>query len=877
MKIVEEILKWAKDLPNWQSDAARLIWVNSELSATDEDEIYDYLREEVGLGTLADKSHPKAIPLSSSDIGSGTVHGHKVTVLSMRNMENVNAIPSTEKLEFSDQGITAIYGDNSAGKSGYSRVLKKSCHARGTADPIYPNIYKHEAGAHFARAKFDVQIGEAKPTTVEWNDGQAVPECLANIAVFDSQTARVYVDEANEVSYIPYGLDVFTKIAALCRSLRARIQSELQGIPAVPETISKLVGPTCRIKSIQQNTTWEDIVKLAPFSKDDAVREDELSKSVASYKANDPIKRSRELRIQKGRIDGLRESLLNISKELSTSAVAEAKRTTNAAASASRAAQLASQKAFSNEPLPGTGGEEWRIMFESASKFSEKAAYPNKPFPVTDSDTLCLLCQQPLGEPAKDRLRRFWEFVEADTAKIAKTKSDTLRSLRQRYDRLDVNPFSRNPQLLDEIMTLSSEAANEIENWVKEQEKRRIRLLRSMDTNDWANIGEFSVAPSPYLFKLSKQCEAEARETEALANPESMKKTEAELSDLNYRKAVSGSKTTILEWIQILKRGAKLRAALKMVDTTQITKRGSTLMEKALTQELQDSLAKEFDALGIEHLNLNFERTGSIGSTYHKLHLCDRNSGKANLSEILSEGEQRVVAIASFMAELSTSSHDCGIVFDDPVSSLDHFWRTRVARRLVKEGLRRQVIVFTHDIVFLLELQREAEEQKVKLMMQRVFRTEHDAGLCSPDLPWLATSTSARIRYLRGYLEAIERDYKGTKMESYCLGVERFYGLLRETWERAIEEVLLNDSVMRFRQGIQTQRLLKVTIEPEDKADIDTGMTRCSKYMKGHDESPATGMELALPKELHKDLELIENFRNRIEGRRQHKSSVKSS
>jgi wobble nucleotide-excising tRNase len=63
-----------------------------------------------------------------------------------------------------------------------------------------------------------------------------------------------------------------------------------------------------------------------------------------------------------------------------------------------------------------------------------------------------------------------------------------------------------------------------------------------------------------------------------------------------------------------------------------------------------------------------------------------------------------VVAIASFLAELETSSENCGIVFDDPVCSLDHLYRQRVAERLVSEGHKRQVIVFTHDIVFLLAI-----------------------------------------------------------------------------------------------------------------------------------------------------------------------------
>jgi len=46
------------------------------------------------------------------------------------------------------------------------------------------------------------------------------------------------------------------------------------------------------------------------------------------------------------------------------------------------------------------------------------------------------------------------------------------------------------------------------------------------------------------------------------------------------------------------------------------------------------------------------------------------------LEEILSEGEQRAIAIGSFL----------------PVSSLDHYWRKNVAARLVEEAKTRQAV-----------------------------------------------------------------------------------------------------------------------------------------------------------------------------------------
>src|SRR3546814_7865490 len=72
------------------------------------------------------------------------------------------------------------------------------------------------------------------------------------------------------------------------------------------------------------------------------------------------------------------------------------------------------------------------------------------------------------------------------------------------------------------------------------------------------------------------------------------------------------------------------------------------------------------------------------------------------------------VALAAFLTELATAQHKSALVFDDPVTSLDHRWREKVADRLVEESATRQIIVFTHDMVFVNDLHdKRSEERRV--------------------------------------------------------------------------------------------------------------------------------------------------------------------
>src|SRR3546814_16273329 len=44
------------------------------------------------------------------------------------------------------------------------------------------------------------------------------------------------------------------------------------------------------------------------------------------------------------------------------------------------AARLAAEKAFTGEPLAGFGGEAWRVLWDSARRYSTAISYPGTPF-----------------------------------------------------------------------------------------------------------------------------------------------------------------------------------------------------------------------------------------------------------------------------------------------------------------------------------------------------------------------------------------------------------------------------------------------------------------------------------------------------------------
>lgn len=237
-----------------------------------------------------------------------------------------------------------------------------------------------------------------------------------------------------------------------------------------------------------------------------------------------------------------------------------------------------------------------------------------------------------------------------------------------------------------------------------------------------------------------------------------------------------------------------------------------------------------------------------------------------NLTDVLSEGEQKVVAIAGFLAELALSDSNGPIVLDDPVCSLDHRYRERIARRLVKESLTRQVICFTHDIAFLLEAEAEAGKQKASLTTQTVRNADRTVGACRKGKPWHAMPVRDRLVILSDEL-ALFQDSHDHNREEYNKRAGILYGLLRESWEAAVEEILLAETVVRHRESVETRRLNSVTVTTEDFVEVHNGMDKCSRWMLGHDKSRALDEDRPPPKEVVEDIGALRGFRKRINSR----------
>jgi hypothetical protein len=181
----------------------------------------------------------------------------------------------------------------------------------------------------------------------------------------------------------------------------------------------------------------------------------------------------------------------------------------------------------------------------------------------------------------------------------------------------------------------------------------------------------------------------------------------------------------------------------------------------------------------------------------------------------------------------------------------------------------RQVIVFTHDIVFLLQLRKKADEAAVEQLDQHVRRLGTGAGVCSEELPWVALPTKKKIGYLKNQWQAADKLFRQGNQDAYEKEAKYLYGLLREAWERALEEILLGGIVERFRHNVETKQIRWLSdITPEDCQTVELAMTKSSRWLPGHDQAAAARAPVPEPAGLKSDIEELEEWVSRVRDRR---------
>lgn len=855
MSTYAEILAWSQTLPAWQRHALGQLATQTSITEANISQLVAMCLAE----SNGQPSPPGVASIAPVNLPSTGATTNAVSLAAVVASSSVNAIPDGQRLTFAPTGLTAVYGDNGAGKSGYARVLRHACQARGVGDPILSNVFNAQPGT--PSAQVDYTVGTDAHSFTWRHDRSDIPEELRSVAVFDTNAAAAFIERDNEVLWTPGGIDLLIRLSSLIDEVRTRLQQEAHTL-ATPGTRPQVPPGTAAhslLAKISATTTDAELDSMSLGAAD----QEELERLDRALAVPDPAVAAAQIRQRGQRFAALRDRIARFEPLLGEQGLSELRELRHAHQAAARAEQLLAETTFEYSQVPGVGSEPWRALWAAAEKYASSGATPDGAFPTAGSPDLCVLCQQALGAEARQRLQGFRDFVRAD---VATTRADAERALRQRLGaigNLRVREAS-DAALLEELTTVNSEAGPGVASFL-DAAATAVATVASL-VSATADTALPSPLPSGWparLQSLVDDCDRQAMAMQEAMQPDERRTATARRQELIARRDFSAGRALVDSEVARLARRAALDRAIASCVTTGITRKAGELTRTYVSDRLMTAFDEEAKNLRLPVSAKYSHSKNAKGATFQRVALeeapwVQRAGGPVR---VLSEGERRAVALAAFLAELGSRADKSGVVLDDPVSSLDHERRRAVAGRLARLATERQVVVFTHDLVFLHMLRTAATDEGAQIEEREVRKHGPASGVCRDNAPIKAMGTRALVGELKDRCQVCAASFRAGEMETYEAQLTGAFGLLREAWERAVEEVLLNGTVLRFDHRVQTQRLKHLhDITAEDLNQVEAGMTVCSNWLRGHAKAPAMNEPVPSPDELLVEVQRLESF-----------------
>ncbi|WP_035608075.1 AAA family ATPase [Haloferula sp. BvORR071] len=847
----DDVVEWLLGQDEWLQEAALRLLQNSELKKQDYDDLLAILKQPAGKSAT-----PRKFPPIVSSAASGS---KEIRLRAIGPISGIDRLAPTTPLNFGEKQLVVIYGSNGAGKSGYVRILKKAS-GKPNAVALKANVFAKPEGPK--RCIFDYLL-DGNPVSNEWDgDGDPVEDFL-NLDIFDTPAARLYLESESEATYTPPAVALFEDLVKAAEHLKSRLNDEkdkiISKLPPLPAnyTGTKVAGIYTKISP---TSTHQELEKINKWTSEDATA---LASLETRLKAEDPSAKAAGKRKAKVQIEELRSVLADAAKLFAPEEL-ERRKLLKKDADAKRAAAVEGAKAtVSTSEFEGIGTDTWKAMWSAAKAYSVSSAYPEQEFPVLTDDARCVLCHQSLDESAKARLKAFEDFVvsslEAAANQAEKSWKDTLKNL-------PVHPSK------DNLVTSLEASGLDTQTWLPKLETEWAKIgsaLLNLAGGDFPEVD--LTATNSLLSELTYQSatlEKDAVQLDADAKQFDRKQAQQDKAELEAKKWTSEQSVAIADEHSRQKTLAQYSRWVGQTGTRGITLRSTAVADKYLTKGYVDRFNGELKDLSAGHISVELVKLPARqGKSKYKIQLSGLTTTGSGPNHVLSEGEQRIVSLAAFLADSETNSHKAPFVFDDPISSLDYEFERACVSRLIELSKTRQVIIFTHrlSLVSMVVDSPDAESEEISIRSYR--------GVCGQ--PSTIKPYSGKPE--KGLNVLIEKHKQAAKVFNEQ-GYEAYESLGRATCsefrtivEKSVEVVLLDEIVLRFRKSVMTgdkknNKLSKLLrIQHSDCDLIEEMMTKYSGFMHSHsDDVP---IEVPPPDEVYEDLKRMSKWYKDFSGR----------
>lgn len=716
--------------------------------------------------------------------------------------------------------LTILFGENGTGKTGYARVFKALAGGRA-ADVILGDIASKTEVPQ--SAKIEYTLGD-QAEVFDW-DGNQAQAPFTRISIFDSPSVNFHVDDELEYVYVPTVLALFNHVVTAIKAVQAKIDETMAELAAGSTTLlSRFPKDSDVYPLIETLGASSDLDALkAKVSNDPKVDEkiDALRKAVASLEANTMAaqitSRQRSERVLTQAI-ALADVLVEFKVDDYNALVAK------------RVLLHKDYKAFrtalfSAAALSADPEDTWETLVESAAAYEAHLVEVG-----VHDDTRCPYCRQTLSTDASELLGKYSEYladkISADISEVSVEIDYSTKGLRAAN--------------AGEVAALIAEYSDRED---KPDYFGQLVLLTDALTSYISSIKPGDPVKSPLKDPAAAKTDLEGKlvvtSAEIAVLQDQVTNRATALAD--KRKEV----TALVAAAELTKSWPDIQgqvASAKEADRLRILSRALPGLSRAMTElskTASDQLINQsFDKLFIEECEalraptLKVEFIGRQGKAQRRKVM----SGKHKPSKVLSEGEQKVLAMADFLAEARLSGITAPVILDDPVSSLDHRRINEVAKRVANLAEGTQVIVFTHDIFFATTLLSLFEKSKRCTYYQ--ITDEDGKGK-------VTHATGPRWDTLASLKKNINETVQAARLvdgEARAALVRTGYDWIRSWCEVFTETELLKGVTQRYQPNVRMTTLadIKAAALPEAVEVVSQVFEDACRFIDGHSQPLVT-------------------------------------
>ncbi|HZO93247.1 MAG TPA: AAA family ATPase [Candidatus Baltobacteraceae bacterium] len=819
------LVEWANQQDAWvRTIVSEIIATKKALGDNTLDVVFDsFLREK-----LLAKGDAAAVPLLSTDPSSFNV-ASALSLVAIDKVQYVNALQQGQSIDFNPR-LTIIFGENAAGKTGYVRILKQVAGAR-TAVPVLPNV-SNRTGAHSQPyAHLTYALGD-EACEIEWHNEAAVAP-LTRIDVFDSSVSALHVDGDLNYLYTPGELSQFPLTQQAIEAIRNRLDQSIRAATVQANPFSaRFSRNTTVYQVIESLGASTDLSQLKAMVHEGTNESDELqliSAQIDALKSTDPTPHRKIAERAKRNLRSLREAVspfVDFDAAKYTAAV-------SALREARKRFEEATHLGLAGVDLPGMFEKAWEDFIHAGEVYlqgtGDASSYPRE-------GDRCIYCRQPLSREATSLLLKYRTFCsEHIRREVTLAKQQFEQAAYPVPSSLDFEALARAVEeaLLDSAIGV--EDAAELQAVLQTAHEVSTAVATGDDVRAAADVSKRIKDGLAVLDESEQKVSAliSGLEERGESRQAALKQREAQAADIHARQLMRQLLPEIEAFVQ--------RA--KWVDRAKIHQRKFQGLLRSLTEAAKNASAelinRDFERRFHEESkrlrapNVVLEFPGRQGQVSRRKAIVSDHKP----SETLSEGEQKVIALADFLAEV-TLKPVAPVIFDDPITSLDYKRVSEVADRIVALADERQVILFTHNIWFTTELLARFESRPKDCSYYNVAREGDRIGIVTKGTHPRADTVNS----LRGRINALVHSAEKSSGEVREALVERGYELLRNACEVIVETELLQGVTLRYQPNVRMTMLPKIKGEALAAA-IDVILPifdDCCRYIGSHSQPMET-------------------------------------